>query len=119
MFVIRNEQIEALQRQLDERFVAQVAEHLRRHKKRSVERFGTVELRRCVRIGLARARSHGLVSGPDLTTFIVLMFFIAPNFDEIEPMRSCLREESLSPGNRLKLLLSRATEEDWKRAARR
>ena len=48
-------------------------------------------------VGVARARSHGLTYQSSITFFVVMMFEIAPNFDDHPLIRLVLTDEETSP----------------------
>jgi hypothetical protein len=66
-----------------------------------------------VRGGLARARSYGMTWESSLTSFVVLMFLVAPNFDEHPLIKRFLTDEGVEPDARVDELVAGASEGNW------
>ena len=66
----------------DERLVSDITTHLREHHLNCVGGFPDAVLAELIEIGLVRARGHGFVQAEQLCVFVVLMFVVAPNFDQ-------------------------------------
>ncbi|HEX9962955.1 MAG TPA: hypothetical protein VGB00_18630 [Pyrinomonadaceae bacterium] len=97
-------------------FVDELAQTVRENHTEAVEDSSDEELKEYVRIGIARARSHGLIFEDTITVFVRLMFDIAPNFDEQANIARMLNDERLEPDDRIELVLEGASEEDWAEA---
>lgn len=63
--------------------------------------------------GIARARSYGMEWESTLCSFLVLMFVAAPNFDEHPLIRRVLKDESVPPDSRIKMLWRHISDETW------
>lgn len=107
MIKLRSEQLDHMQQQDPERFVAQIAEHLRELHETT---FPDSTLQRMVKLGLARARSHGLHSDAQLLAFVSLMYEIAPNFDQQPLIRRILEDTSQPIDVRWELLFDDSAE---------
>jgi hypothetical protein len=123
---IRDEQFEVFQPQADARFVADVVRHLREEYAdavvqlpsgaASVGQLPSGDLHAMVSGGLERARRYGMVSEAAIASFIVLMFVVAPNFDEHPLINRVLRDATLLPDSRVDALWERTTGENWEAA---
>lgn len=116
---IRAEQLEAFRPRADELLAARVVEHLRENHPEEVGRLPDDVLAEMVSNGLARARRYGLTLESSLTAFVVLMFVVAPNFDEHPLIRHVLTDESEPPDRRVDALAERISEANWEEAERR
>lgn len=76
------------------------------------------ELERRVRVGVDRASAHGLVDGRAVMRFVVAMFEVAPNFDELPAFRARLAQPGGSAELRFSDLMALATPADWAEARR-
>ncbi|HYO64313.1 MAG TPA: hypothetical protein VER08_11830 [Pyrinomonadaceae bacterium] len=70
-------------------------------------------LRRMVRAGLRAARGYGLTWESSLTSFVVVMFLVAPNFHAHPLVRRVLTDEEVEPDRRVEHLWEQTTEENW------
>lgn len=80
------------------RMVDFVADHLRRNNPAVAHGMAAEAFEGLVAVALDRGRGHGLKSASDLSVFAVLMFEVAPNFDEHPAVRECL-VQGLRPGS--------------------
>lgn len=76
-------------------------------------------LHQIVQNGIDRACGHGLSWESSLTAFVVLMFVVAPNFDEHPLFQLTLRDETVPPNARLGELMKRTTDKNWQAAKER
>lgn len=130
---IRPAQLKAFAPAAEGAFERRVAEHLREHhagvtvklpsadadarevEVRDLDDSALVEM---VRGGIARARSYGMTWESSLTSFVVLMFLVAPNFDDHPLINRLLTNQAVEPDARLDELVAGATEGNWVAARR-
>ncbi len=127
MLKIRPSQFEAFRDVADAAFARRVAAHLRENHAEEVVKLPTgahalgeldeATLLRLVRAGVGRARAYGMESESSITSFVVLTFAVAPNFDAHPLIRRVLEDESVEPDLRLSELWGRTNEENWQAAA--
>lgn len=117
MLKIRNEQIEAFNESLREKFIRNLCLELRDEHKESVEPLDDEELREMVEVGVERAEEYGLESDDDVETFVTLLFTVGWYFDRYELFEFYLTDESCEPDERMEYIFEVATEEDWDAAA--
>jgi hypothetical protein len=121
--VIRREQIQAFQPRAEEVFVTRTMEYLRENHAEviaqlpagamAISHLPEETLREMVRNGIVRARRHGMSWKSTLKAFVVLMFIVAPNFDEHPLIKHILEDEKIEANLRLDQLWERTTEENW------
>lgn len=129
MLRIRSEQIEAFQPVADAQFVRRIVEHLRNKQATLVVRLTSgptlifrlsdARLHKMVEDGVVRARAYGLTWESSLTGFVVLMFKVAPNFDQHPAINRALTDTLVAPDERIKRLLEVTTSSDWWEAKER
>jgi hypothetical protein len=129
MLKIRSEQIEAFQPVADAQFVRRIVDHLRKRQSSAVVRLPQgptlifrlpdALIHRMVQAGVARARSYGLTWESSITGFVVLMFRVAPNFDQYPAINRALTDEHVAPDARIQKLLEVTTSSDWWEAKER
>jgi len=117
VFVIRDEQLAELNRAAIKDFVLRMETFIRENHPKAVEGLDDETLRRRLIYGLRRAKSYGLTRENTLTAFVALMFSVGPNFDEQPSIRQLLRNDKLSPDDRIQTLAELPGEE-WKQAVR-
>lgn len=127
MLTIRPEQLEVFQPVAEAAFERRVVEYLRGHHAdegvilptggHEVKDIDDKILLKMVRTGIARARSYGMTWESSITAFVVLMFTIAPNFDEHPLIQRVLKNEEIEPDSRFDRLWESITEENWQAAA--
>jgi hypothetical protein len=110
MLIIRPAQMQAFQGVADDAFVRRLSEFIRGTLRDLPVRLhdGPVligratdeTLRRLVRTGMERARGYGMTSEVSLTTFVLLMFAVAPNFDAHPLIRRTLEDARVPPDAR-------------------
>jgi hypothetical protein len=123
MLKIRPENLRAFQPQAEAAAADRIAEHIRKeHADCVVDLPGGVftvrqipdeQLREMVRNGIARARRHGMSTEASLASFVVLMFVVAPNFDDHPLIERVLKDEAAPPDSRIALLWERTSEQNW------
>jgi hypothetical protein len=118
MLVIRPEQMKRLEEYVEDNFIRSLALTVRDEHGDMVDHQNDDELRKLVRVAVARARRHGLMFESSISVFVGLMFEFAPNFDEQPSIRKILSDESLPPDDRIDVVLEVASEEDWAEAER-
>src|SRR5215213_5083858 len=117
MLVIRQEQIDALIKGSDEEFVECLVGHVREEFPEKTGERDDETLRAMVKGGIERAENHGFTTAEDITSFISIMFEIAPNFDEQPQIRAVLDDEKFAPEDRIERLWSPlVTDENWEEA---
>lgn len=70
--------------------------------------------------GIARASSHGLTQESAIQDYVLLMFEVAPNFDQHPAFAKALRDtaaEGVDEDARIHAILERVTVEEWNQAA--
>jgi hypothetical protein len=125
MLKIRGKQMRVL---ADESFVRRLAVRLRKtHSKLPVILLAGVttvgqipepRLLEMVRTGVARARSYGLTDETSLATFVFLMFFVAPNFDEHPLIARVLADARIRPDSRVDELWEKIGDGNFEAARR-
>ena len=69
-----------------------------------------------VRCGVGQARSYGMTWESSLAAFVVLMFEVAPNFEEHPLIRRVLQLPSVPPDSRIEELWKRTLDVHWQAA---
>jgi len=121
--VIRDQQMEALNRSAQARFVRQLAEYLRAnhgstvvrlaHGEPAVNAIQSDQLESLVQAGVDRAGSYGFSWRSSVAAFVVTMFVVAPNFHEDQFVNELLSDRDIEPDYRMDTALERVTEEQW------
>lgn len=126
MLIIRQEQMDAFKpvgetgfenrvmSYLFERYPDQVVQLPEGEK--SVKEISPETLRQMVQRGISRARSYRMTWETSLTSFVMLMFVIAPNFDEHPQINLMLRNDKIEPDKLIDHLCEQATEANWQAA---
>jgi hypothetical protein len=126
MLTIRQEQFDAFEHVTEAEFERRLMAYLVENHEDAVVRLPTGEfrvaelpaelLREIVRNGIARARSHDLTWESTVTAFVVIMFAVAPNFDEHPLIRRALKDARFEPNARLDEMWDSTTNENWETA---
>jgi hypothetical protein len=87
-----------------------VFDHLCEEQPEAVADLKDGEIRRRCKLGIGRARKHGLTDPPAITAFASLMFLVSPQFDQHPAIAAALQEKDM------KLLFRRTKEKDWEEA---
>ena len=116
MLVIRDEQIEQLNEIAEDEFIDELTLNVRDLHGELVKDIDDEDLRELVRVGVERAKRHGISFEDTIGTFVGWMFEFAPNFDEQENIKKMLADERFKPDDRIDLIVEAATEKDWAEA---
>lgn len=119
MLKISKQQLDALGQEKRAAYARDLARYLRAEHGDAVRDLSDVELRRRVRIGIARAERYGITWDSTITAFVAIMFEIAPTFDEQAAIRRVLEDARIAPDTRVNALWARTTDLDWEEAQRR
>jgi hypothetical protein len=119
MLTLGKPQIDAIKESVERAYARDVARYMRAEHSESVAALADDELLRRVRLGIARAESHGLTWDSSITAFVAIMFEVAPTFDEQPAIARVLKDESLAPNKRIEALWELTTDEDWDEAEAR
>jgi hypothetical protein len=115
MLVIRKEQVEVFKRDADNRYFQRLVQHLRKNYADQVDLPPDEILHERVRTGVDRARQHGFTLEKDITSFVALMFAVAPNFDHYPAVAEVLKDLAIRPEHRMKILLAVIPRRHWER----
>jgi hypothetical protein len=118
MLTIRREQLGVFQQSKDAELVQAIAEQLGRDDPTRLDGLTERTVQQRITMGLKRARGYGLSDPRDAAQFVMLMFAVAPNFDEQPFIAACLTDEELAGLNRMNVLLTMASADDWDEARR-
>lgn len=116
MLIIREEQIQHFIAADDEQLIEVISRAIREASAERVADYDDKKLKKMVRIGIERARSHELTRGQDIAAFVAVMFEIAPKFDEQEAFKQVLNDTNFPPQERFYQLFERVPDEAWKEA---
>jgi hypothetical protein len=126
MLKIRTEQIQAFQPLAEEGFEWRVVDYIKTsHAQVSIQlltgRFTVSQLpdatlHTMVREGIRRARAYGMTWQSTITSFVVLMFVTAPNFDEHPLIKRVLKDERIKPDLRIEQLWEQTKDQNWRAA---
>ncbi len=117
MLVIREQQMEILQRHAEDDFVERLTAHLRENQDAETYQLSDAELRARVERGIEKARSYGLTWEKPIAFFVQLMFSVAPDFDVQDNIWVILTDDFEEPNEKMDYLLENTTDEDWEEAA--
>lgn len=106
-------QMDVFQQAAERRFIARLCSHLREAHADATAQESDERLAERTRIGVARARRHGMRREKTIALFVGLMFEFGPTFDEHPLASPVLSNEPLRPERRIDLLLQRLSDEDW------
>jgi uncharacterized membrane protein YheB (UPF0754 family) len=123
MLRIRSEQTRPFESQAETAFVERVMNYLRKNHADAVVHLPKMEsavfeleekiLRQMVVGGISRARGCGITLKSTLISFVVLMFIVAPNFDEDDRVQTFLSDKELTADERFEKLLDKLIDEEW------
>lgn len=116
MLKIRKEQMDVFQQQAEINFVHYVTKKLRNNHAEAVKDVLEDKLYKRVEYGIQRAREYGLTWKNNLSTFVTLMFEIAPDFDSYPVFQKYLTDESIQPNDRMEIILDKTVGSDWSKA---
>lgn len=117
--ILRTAQVEAIAAAAETSFIQDLAKKVRSGHAEAAGNLDDAELERRLRIGVARARSHGARLQSALGLFVALMFEIGPNFDQHPAIRDALRSGPEQPDDRVLTLPDRVSEPHWVEAQER
>lgn len=113
MFVLKTAQIQHFIAADENELVDVIAKSIRLANGTRVASYDDKELGSMVKIGIARARTHGLTRAEAIAAFVAVMFEIAPRFDEQVEINEVLKDERFAPEVRLSQLFDRVTDAAW------
>ncbi len=123
MFIIREDQFAAFDSVAEKDLQDRTIEHLRENHSEeivilpdgefSIQEIPDERLLEMVKLGFKRARKFGFTWESNLVSFVVLMFTIAPNFDDQPAINKVLSDESIEADLRLDTVWERTNDEDW------
>jgi hypothetical protein len=126
MLILRPEQLAVFKPVADEQFADRVIAYVRRKHARAVvrlvngptlvARLSDETLMKMVQLGIERARSYDLTWESSITTFVTLMFTVAPNFDRHQPIVAALQNAEFPADERMQKLWTRITSTNWEEA---
>ena len=117
MLIIRQEQIDTLVMEDEEKFVDFLVRHVKEENPNLKEKYDDAALKKMARGGIERAKSHDFSTAEDITAFVAIMFRVAPNFDGQPEIKAVLDDKNTPPEERIdKLWSSHTSEEDWEEA---
>lgn len=67
---------------------------------------------------IRKARSYGLQSAGNITSFVSLMFEIAPEFDRQPDIQRVLTDPAIAPSDKIKTMLDRVPAQAWEDASK-
>lgn len=123
MLKVRLTQLETFRTSVEETFSKRVAAYLLHHHPDltvkipagtfTIKTLPPATLHTMVRTSLKRARTYGISWQSKLVAFVVLMFAVAPNFDEHPRVRAILLREKIPPNERIDQLWDLTSNQDW------
>ena len=118
MLVIRREQIQEFIARDETELTDVVRDAIHKANGERVKGYGDDELDAMLRIGIGRAKSHGINMAEDIAYFVAIMFEIAPRFDEQTDIRKVLENADFPPDIRLEQLFTCVDDAAWVEAGR-
>ena len=73
-------------------------------------------LHKLTQTAVARARSHGIAWESRISAFAVLMFVVAPNFEDVPAIKRVLTDEYVPADGRIDRLWVQTSPRDWEQA---
>ena len=116
MLVIRQEQIQHFIAADENQLVEVIAQSMRKTNPERVSDFDDKTLQEMVKVGIERAKSHGLERAEEIAAFVGVMFEIAPNFDEQEEIKKVFDDTNFPAPARFEQLWDRVSPEAWEKA---
>ena len=116
MFIIRTEQLDAMQETIDVALLADICDHLSQRHAASIEGYSDDLLDELIWEGMKRARRFGIRRGKHIRVFVTIMFLTAPNFWELEKARNILTEEGTPEDRKMERLANEMTDDGWEQA---
>ncbi len=122
--IIRSEQIDVFNKIAEDNFVRKLSTHLRTNYAETMVRMpeensvlselSDETLESLVRFGIERAREYGITFESSISTFIAIMFDVAPNFHTHELAQPVLKDENTEANSRVNVLLEKLSGDEWK-----
>ncbi|MGA1874184.1 MAG: hypothetical protein ACMUIA_01100 [bacterium] len=116
MLIIRKEQMDAFQQHAEETFIHSIFEQLQSSHADAVPNVPAEKVYKRIAYGIEKARAYGLTWQNNITTFVALMFTVAPDFDNHPAFHRYLTDERVEPDKRIGMLLKKITDSDWNKA---
>lgn len=123
MLTIRPEQMTAFQTVAEASFVERIADYIAENfgdrfvilptGMKTINELPPETLQRMIENGLKRARNYGMTWESSLTSFVVMMFLVAPNFDDHPLLKRPLLDAEIEPDKRIEQLWERTTDANW------
>jgi hypothetical protein len=111
---IRQNQFDRLLQQDPQVFEAKILQQVRQS--HPTYRQTDAMLRDSIRAGLKRARAHSLTSDQQLMEYVLIMFQIAPNFDQQPKIAEALADMRQSPSDRWERIFEEDFDDAWHEA---
>ncbi len=116
MLVVREKQIQHFIAKDDSEIVKLIVQTIRNVNPERVSIYNDKKLEEMVKIGVERAESHDLELAEDIAAFVILMFEVAPNFDEQEEIKKVLADTNYTASETINQLWKRISDEAWEEA---
>ncbi len=124
MLVIRDQQIDQLERNARAVFRREVALYIGEHHGSLavhlpqgdllISTIPEVAIRTMVRTGIDRAAGYGIRWKSTQASFVTAMFVVAPNFDEDPLVHELLSDERVKPDHRMYSVVNQLSSEHWR-----
>lgn len=111
--IIRNEQMDVFQEDLNKKFARRISPTIRSKYPDETSELTDEELVEYLDRTTTRAQSYGLTTDNELLTFIRLTLTISEDFDGKGVFRATLRDKTVADNKRMDELFLRAGDEDW------
>ena len=115
MLAVKREQREALG---DPAFVDRTIGRLRDYYLEYVCRIEANELRERVKHAIKKARSYGLTNEGSITTFVLHMMTINPEFDKHPKIQKALHDTEVTVNSRMSAMMATVSDRNWHEAAK-
>ncbi|HNY41619.1 MAG TPA: hypothetical protein PKJ41_14560 [Bryobacteraceae bacterium] len=94
-----------------------IYDHLAEENPEAISELDDALVQSRIRLGIRRARKHGLDTDGAAVAFVTLMFLVAPDFDRHPAIKVALSNASLPADERIRAIFSATSEDDWAAAA--
>jgi len=119
MLVIRKQQIQEFIAGNKNELADVVRAAIRKSNEQRVKMYDDKELDSMLKIGIGRAKSHGLTGAEDIAAYVAVMFEIAPRFDEQPEIREVLEDANFPVDLRFEQLFTRVPDAAWIEASKK